>query len=49
MGGVIDQVIADNYAIYNGDCVDVMQGLPAETVHLSSITNMSFVRSPGSR
>lgn len=35
MGGVIDQVIADNYAIYNGDCVDVMQGLPAEAVHLS--------------
>lgn len=35
MGRVIDQVITDTYAIYNGDCIDVMQGLPAESVHLS--------------
>lgn len=35
MGGVIDQVITDTYAIYNGDCVDVMRGLPDRSVHLS--------------
>lgn len=35
MGGVIDQVITDTYAIYNGDCIDVMQGLPDRSVHLS--------------
>lgn len=35
MGSVIDQVIADNYAIYNGDCIEVMEGLPDKSVHLS--------------
>lgn len=35
MGGVIDQDITDTYAIYHGDCIDVMQGLPQESVHLS--------------
>lgn len=35
MGGVIDQRITDDFAIYNGDCVDVMKGIPDETVHLS--------------
>ncbi|WP_313194623.1 DNA methyltransferase [Shinella zoogloeoides] len=35
MGGVIDQCITDTYAAYNGDCVDVMQGLPNEVLHLS--------------
>lgn len=35
MGSVIEQVIADRYAIYNGDCIDVMRGLPNESVHLS--------------
>lgn len=29
------QVITENYAIYGGDCIDVMQGLPAESIHLS--------------
>jgi DNA modification methylase len=29
------QDITDRYAIYNGDCVEVMQALPAESVHLS--------------
>jgi|TARA_R100000479_G_scaffold176487_1_gene131307 DNA modification methylase len=33
--GVIDQVITDRYALYNGDCIEVMQKLPAESVHLS--------------
>lgn len=35
MGGVIDQCITDTYAAYNGDCIDVMQGLPDEVLHLS--------------
>jgi len=32
---VIEQEITDDYAIYNGDCVDVMAGLKKESVHLS--------------
>jgi len=35
MGRVIDQTITDNYAIYNGDCVDVMKGIPDGAGHLS--------------
>lgn len=29
------QVITDRYAIYNGDCIEVMQALPKEKIHLS--------------
>lgn len=32
---VIDQEITDRYAIYNSDCVEVMQQLPDACVHLS--------------
>jgi hypothetical protein len=32
---VKEQVITDNYAIYNGDCCEVMAALPDESVHLS--------------
>lgn len=32
---VIDQSIQENYALYNGDCVEVMRGLPSESIHLS--------------
>ena len=32
---VIQQVIKENYAAYNGDCIEVMQSLPKERVHLS--------------
>jgi hypothetical protein len=32
---VLDQVVTDKYALWNGDCVEVMQGLPAESIHLS--------------
>lgn len=32
---VTDQEITDRYALYLGDCVDVMQSLPAEKMHLS--------------
>lgn len=32
---VADQCVTDKFAIYNGDCVEVMQGLPDESIHLS--------------
>ncbi|MFA5323507.1 MAG: DNA methyltransferase [Smithella sp.] len=32
---VIDQEISENYAIYNGDCLEVMADTPDESVHLS--------------
>ena len=32
---VAKQNITDEYAIYNGDCMDVMQTMPDESVHLS--------------
>jgi len=31
----IDQTITDKWAIYNGDCVEVLRGLPAESVDYS--------------
>lgn len=32
---VLDQVTNDKYALYCGDCIEVMKSLPAECVHLS--------------
>jgi hypothetical protein len=32
---VSEQVITDDYAIYNGDCCEVLQSIPDESVHLS--------------
>jgi len=32
---VISQEITEDYAIYNGDCIEVMSGLPDKSVHLS--------------
>src|SRR5688572_6171283 len=32
---VIDQKITDRFAIYNGDCIEVMATLPAACAHLS--------------
>lgn len=32
---VIDQEITENYAIYNGDCLEVMPQLPDNSIHLS--------------
>ena len=32
---VLDQLITENYAIYNGDCIEVMRPLPDESIHLS--------------
>lgn len=30
---VLNQVTTDKYAIYNGDCVEVTQGIPDDTIH----------------
>lgn len=35
MGNVLDQTITDKFAIYNGDCMEVMADLPDNSVHLS--------------
>lgn len=32
---VIDQIITDNYAIYNGDCIEVMGEIPDKSIHLT--------------
>lgn len=32
---VADQVVTDRYALYNGDCMEVMADLPQESIHLS--------------
>ena len=32
---VIDQVITDKYAIYNGDCIEVMNAIPNDSIHLT--------------
>lgn len=32
---VIDQKICNNYALYNGDCIEVMKSLPNQSVHMS--------------
>lgn len=33
--GVIDQDITDRYALYHGDCIEVMQAWPDDSLHLS--------------
>lgn len=35
MNQVIDQIIADRYALYHADCVDVYAALPDDSVHYS--------------
>jgi len=32
---VLDQKLTDTYAIYNGDCIEVMQAMPSASLHLS--------------
>lgn len=32
---VITQEVTENYALYNGDCIEVMQTFPKEKIHLS--------------
>ena len=34
-GMVSDQVVTDRYAIYNGDCIEVMRDLPDESIDMS--------------
>lgn len=33
MSNVLDQCVTKNFAIYNGDCVEVVRGLPDDSVH----------------
>ena len=33
--GCIDSTIGENFALYNGDCVEVLRGIPAQSVHYS--------------
>lgn len=35
MAAVTDQLITDRYALYNGDCIDVLGFLPDASIHLS--------------
>ena len=35
MARVIDQEISERYAAYNGDCLEVMPGIPDGSMHLS--------------
>ena len=35
MGRVIEQLVTDEYALYNGDCMEVLPTLPDGSVHLS--------------
>lgn len=32
---IADQTITDSYALYNGDCIEVMEDLPAASIHMS--------------
>ena len=38
---VLDQYEGKNFAIYNGDCVEVLQGIPDNSIHLS-VTSIPF-------
>jgi len=33
MAKVLDQFIADNFAVYQGDCVSVIEGIPNDSIH----------------
>ena len=44
---VIDQTITDEYALYNGDCVEVLQTLPDESIHMSVYSPPFAVKSGG--
>jgi len=45
MGNVLDQQVTDDYALFNGDCVEVMETLPAGSVH-AALYSLPFAR-PG--
>lgn len=38
---VLNQTIGDRFAVYNGDCVDVLKGIPDNSIHYS-ITSIPF-------
>lgn len=38
---VLDQIISDNYALYLGDCCEVVKGLPDSSIHFT-ITSIPF-------
>jgi DNA modification methylase len=33
--GIVTQTLTEQYALYNGDCLEVMASLPDSSVHLS--------------
>src|SRR5882724_4590965 len=35
MGNVLDQQVTDQYAVYNGDCMEVIPDFPDDSIHLS--------------
>ncbi len=46
MADVITQELTDRYALFNGDCIEVMSGLPPESVH-ASVNSLPFARPGG--
>jgi hypothetical protein len=46
MGGVLDQKITDEFAVYCGDCIPVMASLPPGSVH-GSVYSLPFARPGG--
>lgn len=32
---VIDQIITEDYALYHADCVEVLRGIPSDSIHMS--------------
>ena len=32
---IIDQTITDNFAMYHGDCVEIIRGIPDNSIHYS--------------
>lgn len=35
MTSVVDQIVTEDYALYCGDCVEVLRGLPSDSMHYS--------------
>ena len=32
---VLDQTVAEKWAMYNGDCVEVIRGVPDDSIHFT--------------
>jgi len=43
---ILNQVVTENFALYNGDCIEVMSSFPSESIHLS-IYSPPFATSAG--